>query len=105
MEGVEQIGNEFMRSTFSLSAGEAGTAVNRTESIVYVVQVIDETTNPEQRQQEFFENLDENGGFNPQLMRIAEIERRELLRQWYLDIEEELDVVWNRPPEPATIRR
>ena len=105
VEGVEQIGNEFMRSTFSLSAGEAGTAVNRTESIVYVVQVIDETTNPEQRQQEFFENLDENGGFNPQLMRIAEIERRELLRQWYLDIEEELEVVWNRPPEPATIRR
>jgi len=98
--GVEQVGNAFMQDVFSLAVGQAGPAINRTQSVVYVVQVLTEEPDATTRQKDFFDTLDVNGGSDPQLLRIAEIERRELQRNWYIQIEEELDVVWNRPPEP-----
>jgi len=102
--GVDQIGAEFMRGAFSLKVGEAGTAINRTQSVIYVVQIISEDSDPAVRQKAFFDSLDESGGLDPQLMRIAEIERRELLRNWYMEMENELEVVWNRPPDATTVR-
>ena len=105
VEGIADGGVEFMRNLFSIGAGQAGPAANRTKTVVYVAQVKTENPDIATLRKDYFKSLDENQGIDPLIYRIARLERRRLVQQWYNELENEWDVVWKRPPQLATVSR
>ena len=49
VENVEGVGEEFMKAVFALDVGEAGAAVNRPETIVYVVRIASDAPGSSER--------------------------------------------------------
>jgi hypothetical protein len=93
VDGVDGIGEEFMRSVFALDVGQSGVAINQPETIVYVVRVASEQPGEDELRQRFLE-----GGRSFEAQQIANVEGGQQLRQWYEGLDEAHGVTWNRPP-------
>jgi hypothetical protein len=94
VNGVEQAGDEFMRTVFGLKVGETGVAVNESKSIYYVVRVTSRTPDEENLREQFV-------GSRAALQSAASVARQErgqLGQQWLADLQKEFKVEWQRPP-------
>lgn len=94
VEGVEFPSHDFMRAIFALKPGEIGVAVNGPQTVVYLVRVASESPDEETRRQQFAE-----GGLTGEINFLARVELQTFFNQWYRDVEREMEVRWNRPPE------
>ena len=94
VEGVEFTGHEFMRAVFALKPGEVGTAANAPQTVVYVVRLAAESPDEELRRKQFIE-----GGLTGEISFLARVELQTFLSQWYRDLEKEMELHWNRPPQ------
>jgi len=94
--GVESPGEDFMKAVFALQEGEVGVAVNEPQSIVYAVRFISEPRTEEQRRIEFMERMQTGGMFAmyPHMTAVQEI-----MGDWRKDLEKEMNLKWERPPE------
>ena len=94
VDGVEHAGQDFMQVVFGLKAGQVGVAADTPHKIVYVVRVDSESPPEEQRRTQFLE-----GGLTADMGFLARVELQGFLNQWHRDLDEEMQVKWNRPPE------
>ncbi|MCA9197037.1 MAG: SurA N-terminal domain-containing protein [Planctomycetales bacterium] len=90
--GVEYAGNDFMASVFALSDQQIGTAVNNPETVVYLVQVTQEETDPDKLRQSFLEF-----GLPPEvtIIGIQDLQRR-FQYWWTSEVQGELGLTWER---------
>jgi hypothetical protein len=94
IEGVEGGDNDFMKSVFALQVGEAGFAVNQPETMVYVVRIISDAPGDEELRQRFLES-----GSSFEVQRIASADGQSFVREWFEDMEKDMDVEWLRDPQ------
>ena len=94
VEGVEFPSHEFMRAVFALKPGEVGVAANAPHTVVYVVRIVAESPDEETRRQRFVD-----GGLTGEMNFLARVELQTFFNQWYRDVEQEMQVQWNRPPQ------
>jgi hypothetical protein len=92
--GIQAPGEQFMQSVFSLDVGQTGVAVNAPETVVYVVRVVGESPDEEQRRQQFI-----TSGMTFDTFYVAMAERQQFLEQWFEGLEQEMRVDWKRQPE------
>jgi len=94
VDGVEFAGMDFMEAVFALEPGETGVAVNEPQTFVYVVRVVSESPDEDERRKNFLER-----GVTFQTFHIAAIERDRTMEQWYRGLDKEMDVTWHRPAQ------
>jgi hypothetical protein len=94
VDGVQYAGQEFMQAVFALKPGQVGVAANTPHTVVYVVRLVSESPEEEQRRKQFIE-----GGFTGDMGFLARVELQGFLNQWHRELEEEMQVKWSRPPE------
>jgi len=94
VDGVEFAGMDFMEAVFALEPGETGVAVNEPQTFVYVVRVVSETPDEDERRENFL-----TSGVSFQTFHMAAMERDRVMEQWYRDLDEEMDVKWHRPAQ------
>lgn len=94
VEGVEHAGQDFMKAVFALRPGEVGVAVNTPQTVAYVIRLVSESPQEEQRRTQFVE-----GGLTGDMGFLARVELQGFLNQWHRDLEKEMQVKWHRPPE------
>lgn len=94
VEGVEHAGQEFMQAVFALKPGQVGVAANTPHTVVYVVRLVSESPDEEQRRRQFVE-----GGLTGDMGFLARVELQSFLNQWHRELEKEMQVKWSRPPE------
>ena len=71
-----------------------GVAVNRPQSMTYVVRLVSESPPEEQRRKQFLET-----GIATETVYMAMMDRYQLVTQWYRELEKEMQFKWNRPPQ------
>lgn len=94
VEGVEHAGQDFMQAVFALKPGQVGVAANTPHTVVYVVRLVSESPDEEQRRRLFVE-----GGLTGDMGFLARVELQSFLNQWHRELEKEMQVKWSRPPE------
>ncbi len=94
IEGVPYAGQEFMQTVFALKPSQVGVAVNTPHTAVYVVRLVAESPNEEQRRTQFVD-----GGLTGEMGFLARIDLQGFLNQWHRDLEKEMQVKWSRPPQ------
>ena len=99
VDGVEDIGIDFMRQVFSLRVGQTGTAINASKNIVYVVRIQSDHPDQEIRRADFFKLLDESGGRTPEIIHIAMQERQQHITKWIRALREEKKLEWKQQPD------
>ena len=82
-----------MQAVFSLSSGEIGVAVNQPKTFVYVVRIASESPSEEVLREQFLQS-----GRSAEIRQIAVTEEQKLVRNWYEDLESQLNVEWHREP-------
>jgi hypothetical protein len=95
-DAVENIGNEFMASVFSLAVGEVGKAWNRPQSKVYLVRVVELQPPVEQLRESFFRQAE------PNYLTAGQFDLGEMGMRWMRSLEEEAGLKWNRAPHRST---
>jgi len=94
---IEQPGEEFMRSVFSLEKGDTGVAVNAPESVVYVVRIVDQSPTDKELRERFFRSRPNTSD----IQSIGQGERYALMADWYRGLAKEMDVQWKREPKSS----
>jgi hypothetical protein len=94
VEGVEFPNHEFMRAVFALKPGEIGIAANAPQTVVYIVRIAAESPDEETRRKQFID-----GGLTGEISFLARVELQTFLSQWYRDLDKEMELHWNRPPQ------
>lgn len=94
VDNVEGVGEGFMEAVHRLKAGQTGIAVNEPQDRVYVVHVVSESPGIEELRKQFLE-----AGRSYEVQQIASISGQQYLRQWYENLEQELQVTWHRRPQ------
>ena len=94
----EACGMEFMESVYALEVGENGVAVNQPQTVVYVVRILSETPDEDQRKREFLQT----GSMYAMFLHMTTVQ--EAMEDWYEDLEKEMEVEWHRSPEIFTQR-
>ncbi len=93
VEGVQDAGPDFMREAFSLAVGETGQAMNRPQTICYVMRVVTLEPSREVLRNTFM--VDAYSGYA-----AASLEdRQEAMNAWIKGIENEAHLTWKRPPD------
>ncbi len=88
------IGADFMKSVFSLDVGKVGTATDQPERFVYVVRIDSEELTDDQRREAFFAS-----GYSQDVHALVVAEQGVMFREWFDNVEKELQVDWVRDPE------
>ncbi|MGH7140048.1 MAG: hypothetical protein ACREHD_30275, partial [Pirellulales bacterium] len=88
VEGVESAGPDFMRAVFSLSVGSAGEAMNRPQTIAYVVRLVSLEPSPERLRNSFL--ADPFALYNE----AARDDIVQVQRAWMKGIEAEAKLTW-----------
>jgi hypothetical protein len=91
--GIDFAGQDFMEGVFRLHPGEAGIAPNQPHSTVWVVRVLSQEPGDEILRQQFLDT-----GMNFQVLSIARGELFEVSREWFEQLEKDMDLAWHRPP-------
>jgi hypothetical protein len=94
VEGVENPGDEFFRTAYSLEPGEAGVAPNASKTAVYVIRV-DNATPPEEIRENFLTRMQ----FDPAVRYVAQLEQQQKIFQWLEELEKQWGLEWRRPPD------
>ena len=94
VSGVEGAGHEFMESVFRLQPGEAGVAVNEPRDTVFVVRLLNQTPNEDERRQNFLRS-----GVTFDTFHMAYSERQQLVQDWYEEIQRQYNIQWKRTPQ------
>jgi hypothetical protein len=92
--GVESPGTDFMQAIFALEPNEVGVANNQPQTVVYVARMIREFPDEAKRREDFL-----TSGLSLDTFQIASTERQRLMGKWYEDLEQEMRLEWQRPPE------
>lgn len=95
-DAVENIGNEFMASVFSLGVGEVGKAWNRPQSVIYLVRVVELQPPVEQLRERFFRQSEMS------YLTAGQFDLAEMGMRWMRSLEEEAGLKWNRTPHRST---
>ncbi len=98
VEGVDQPGEQFMRTVFSLPQGGVGVASNEPQSIVYVVQLSEYARPLDELRMDFA---------SEQPMRylgVAHEDQRQLYMAWLDNLEKTASVRWLRPADVKASR-
>jgi hypothetical protein len=74
--------------------------MNRPKTFVYLVRPISYSPSEDQRREQFLES-----GLTPPVYVQADQDRREVYTRWYEQVKEEMEVAWQRTPQPATMAR
>jgi hypothetical protein len=91
--GIDLAGRDFMQGVFALQPGQAGVAPNQSHTKVYVVHAISQEPSDELLKAQFLDT-----GITGEVMQIAQMEAIQTWQQWYIELEKEMGVAWNRPP-------
>jgi hypothetical protein len=88
IDGVQDIGNDFMRAVFDLEVGEIGVAVNNPQTVVYVVSVTSMAPSRNQLRETFVSD--------PAMASAdaGDLERQELIADWRKKLYEDAGVKW-----------
>lgn len=97
VEGVEGVSWEFMESVFQLKEEEVGTARNGPEDTFFVVRVVRRAPTDERQRQEFLQAF-RMGGLQD-IFPLQQDEQRAYYQRWFQDLEEEMNVTWQRPAD------
>jgi hypothetical protein len=90
IEGLDQAGEDFMKTVFGLQAGGVGVASNVPQDTVFVVRVIEFEPSEEQLRDEFARE-------NPnRYMAAARDDQFAIYEDWIADLNKEADVHWLR---------
>ena len=93
VEGTEFVGEEFMKDVSSLGAGEFGVTINYPEKMVYVVYMKAVSGSQDELQELFL-----NQGLNMPVLFMARQDHMRIATEWYQNLEESVDLQWERPP-------
>ncbi len=95
LPGNIQPGEEFMQTAFELEPNQAGVAISGDRKDVCLIQKLKDDPRTEQAlQQEFFTALSSNQGMPAAVNRIYGADYTSLMRRWFEDMEEELNIRW-----------
>ncbi len=98
IEGLEQLGNSFMETVFSLDAGATGVATNEPKDTVYVVRPSEFVPELDQLRDQFAK---ERPGM---YMTVAQNDRYNMYTTWVDNLEKEAEIRWVREPDQARRR-
>ena len=98
--GIQYPSQEFMREVFQLPVGGIGVASDSPRRTVYVIYLKSEDADPEKLRKTFLAT-----GVSMEVMQLAQLENRDLLKSWYEAYEKEMGVKWERDPRPDSRRR
>jgi hypothetical protein len=93
VEGVQDVGSEFMQKVFSLGVGETGEAMNEPQTICYVVRVV--SLEPSR---EVLRSLFMTDPYSMYEMASLD-DRRATYEAWIKGIEREANLEWKQPPD------
>jgi hypothetical protein len=91
--GIDYAGDDFMRTVFTLAAGQTGVAMNAPKTIAYVIRVTELTPSDSVLQKQF--EVDDFSKYAP----VAEGDRQQVLRAWLKEIETSAGFTWERKPD------
>ena len=90
IDGLDQAGQEFMKTVFGLQPGGVGVAINEPEDTVFVVRVIEFEPSEEQLRDEFARE-------NPnRYMAAARDDQFAIYEDWIADLNKDAKVHWNK---------
>jgi hypothetical protein len=98
VDGVEHVGEAFMKDVFALAPGEIGVTSNNPQDTYYVVRLADYDRPTEELRNEFATEPPNR------YMTVADVDRREIYRAWLADLEREAKIHWLRPAD-SVLRR
>ena len=98
IEGVDRPGPDFMRTAFSLPAGEVGVAMNHPESVAYVIRVTNEDTSVELLQDQFI-TANQN-----MYLQVGQSDMQKVYTTWRENLLADAGVHWERPAYRETRR-
>ncbi len=93
VQGVEQPGEQFMRTVFQLSLGEIGVACNEPETIYYVIRAVDFTPPLDVLWNSFRDGADMQS-----IYRVALRDQQEAMRAWTTALKTSAGLKWERDP-------
>jgi len=93
---VPYAGEEFMQAVMDLKPGEVGFAPDQSHRRVYLIRVVSQTPDEDVLRQMFMLR----GIHDPNVMMQYRSDRGQQLRTWFTNLEKEMQVNWNRPPQP-----
>jgi hypothetical protein len=104
VDGVEEPGRKFMRTVFDHEAGDVFAALNEPENRVYVVRIKTDQPSPETLREDFKASLTQGPrpGLPYEVQLLAQYDVGELLVEWLEGFEKEMDVKWQRDPQPGS---
>ena len=104
IEGIEGVGEEFMRTVFKQQAGDVCVAVNQPETEVCVVRIKTDRPSREELQRDFKEALTKGAPpglpYEVQLLAAGDVGR--FFRDWIQDFDKKMEVDWKRDPRPGS---
>ncbi len=95
IEGVERIGDDFMKTVFGLQAGQIGVASNHPQDTMYVVRLAEYEQPIDQLRNEFA--IERPGMY----MMAAGADQQAMIQAWISHLEKEADVHWVCAPDVA----
>ncbi len=98
VEDVEMAGNDFMRTAYGLTVGEVGVAINRPQTIVYVIRLI-KTTPLNAVLMASFE-ADDYGKY----MAVGGVDAQKVIGAWHEGLQRDAGLKWQRPPKRPQAR-
>jgi hypothetical protein len=94
--GVEEAGDEFMRTVFHLTPGQIGVAMNAPQTVAYVVQLTEFTPSYNVLWKQF--EVDDFNKYTP----VAAGDQQQVVRAWLDEIKKSSGVQWMRKSDQTT---
>lgn len=91
-DAVEEPGDEFMATVFSLEPGQVGVAWNRRHTVMYLVRVIEFQPPMEQLFERFIRDAGQDA------LQVAQFDLATVVRHWTRDLEKEAGLKWVSAP-------
>lgn len=92
ISGIDSPTSEFMQTTFGLSEGEIGVALNGPQDVCYVIQVTQFDPPTKQLEEDFARENFRN------YMNVAVGEKQQLMRSWLASVERDAGLKWLEEP-------
>ena len=100
---AQDVGSRFMRTVAALEQGQIGVTSDDARSVVYLVRITNVSPTEDLRRDEFLK-LGGDILSRMSMFQVAAMDRVNLERTWYEELESEMQLKWEREPLPASRR-
>ena len=98
IDGIEDETTDAVKDkVISLPVGKVAVVPNQGKQVYYVAKVVSETVDDEKRRESFLQDIVDNGvatGLPPAWQAMANDEHFRVFRDWYQQVQDEMDVEW-----------